>query len=102
MPVRPWEKASGRERTIEKSFNHMNATFRVRLYLSGEEKAPPGKILRVAMGEIQRIALLVHPTHPKSELKRVNEGAGKGPVKVSPDFMEMLLLTQQMWTQSQG
>ncbi|MDK2855659.1 MAG: FAD:protein transferase [Bacillota bacterium] len=48
-----------------------------------------------AMAEMRRIAALMNADDPKSEVSRINQNAGKRPVRVSEDTFRLLKLAQR-------
>ena len=58
--------------------------------------------MQAALAEMARIEDIMSEWRPHSELSRLSSAAGKGPVSVSPELLEVLALSQQISEASGG
>ncbi len=72
----------------EASASVMGSTFTVAGY--GEQRARVASAIRAAFDEARRIDAFLSNYRPESELSRINDQAGQGPVPLSPEMAHLL------------
>lgn len=78
----------------------MGSTYTVELY--GTDRIAMEAAADAAFDEVHRLDNMLSNYKPDSELSQVNQRAAKGPVKVSPEFFQLLERCQEYSRQSEG
>jgi len=69
---------------------------------AGHDEASVKQAIEAAFGEVVRLERLMTPWRDDSELSKVNAQAGKGPVKVGPEMLEVIDKSQWVAGRSEG
>jgi FAD:protein FMN transferase len=92
--------AVGRLSRFEFEETHMASPFHIVLYSTGETFAR--RASRAAYDRIAALNAILSDYDPESELSRLAQSAGSGPVPVSPDLFEVLRRSKEIYERSQG
>ncbi|MCC7536708.1 MAG: FAD:protein FMN transferase [Deltaproteobacteria bacterium] len=72
------------------------------IVVSGAEEAVAADAARRALDEVDRLEHVLSEWRPDSEISRVNDAAGREPVRVGPDLMRMVVESQAVSEWSDG
>jgi thiamine biosynthesis lipoprotein len=86
--------------SLEKSAEAMGSTFTVNLY--GTDRIRMEDAADAAFDEVRRIDDMLSNYKPDSELSRVNQRAAQAPMKISPEFFEVLSDCLEYSRESEG
>ena len=90
----------GRLARFEFEETHMASPFHLVLYSTDEATAR--RASRAAFDRIEALNKVLSDYDPESELSRLSQSAGKGPVKVSADLFDVLERSKRMSERSDG
>src|ERR1017187_1462899 len=97
------EKGSAPEKRLvrfEFEETHMASPFKIVLYST--DRATARRASRAAYDRIAVLNQILSDYDPESELSRLSQSAGKGPVPVSADLFEVLELSRSIYERSAG
>ena len=90
----------GRLARFEFEETHMASPFQLVLYSTDDATAR--RASRAAFDRIEALNTVLSDYDPESELSRLSQSAGKGPVRVSADLFDVLERSKRMYERSDG
>jgi FAD:protein FMN transferase len=94
------EQASRQLLRLEESLDAMGSTYTIALYGYDEDQMEAA--VEAAFNEVRRLDRMMSNYRPDSELTEVNRNAAERPVKVTPEFFELLAKCTEYSRESEG